>query len=123
MKFKDRTLIRGGLVIVTVGIILLFMPFHSAFALIGFTVIGFGGAPVYPCLVHMIPDVFGEDKSQAMIGIQMAFAYVGFLIMPSVFGLVAEWFSISALPFYQLIFLVLMIVLHETVIKKTQKQG
>lgn len=39
--------------------------------------IGLGCAPIYPCLIHSTPDHFGADKSQAIIGIQMACAYVG----------------------------------------------
>ena len=56
----------------------------------------------------MTPNVFGKDKSQAMIGVQMAFAYTGFLIMPPLFGVIADYISISLLPIYQLVLLVLM---------------
>ena len=109
-----------GTAIVAVGIALLFVPFHSAFALIGFVIIGLGCAPIYPCIIHMTPDVFGADKSQAMIGVQMAFAYIGFLAMPPLFGIIAENISISLLPVYQLIFLVLIFVMHELVLKKAR---
>ena len=86
MKLGDKFLIRMGTGIVAVGIALLFVPFSYAFALIGFVVIGFGCAPIYPCIIHMTPDVFGRDKSQAMIGVQMAFAYIGILAMPPQIG-------------------------------------
>lgn len=121
MKFSDCFLIRMGLVIITVGIALLFIPFHSVFALMGFVVAGLGCAPIYPCIIHMTPDVFGKDKSQAMIGVQMAFAYTGFLVMPPLFGVIADCISISLLPVYQLVLLVLMFVMHETVVKKRKK--
>ena len=101
---------------------MLSVPFHSAFALVGFVVIGLGCAPVYPCIIHMTPDVFGKDKSQAMIGVQMAFAYVGFLVMPPLFGVIAERISISLLPAYQLVFLVLIFVMHELVIRKAKNE-
>ncbi len=121
MKLGDKFLIRMGAVIATVGAALLFVPLHSVFALVGFIIIGLGCAPIYPCIIHMTPDVFGADKSQAMIGVQMAFAYIGFLIMPPLFGVIAENISISLLPAYQLIFLVLIIVMHEIVLKKAKK--
>ena len=121
MKLGDHLLIRMGLAIITVGIALLFLPFHSLFALLGFVVIGLGCAPVYPCIIHMTPDVFGADKSQAMIGVQMAFAYTGFLLMPPLFGIIAEHISITLLPAYQLIFLALMAVTHEIVLKSKTK--
>ncbi|MBQ4628426.1 MAG: MFS transporter [Clostridia bacterium] len=121
MKFSDRTLIRTGLGIITLGIILVFMPFHDLFALCGFVVIGLGCAPVYPCIIHMTPDVFGRDKSQAMIGIQMAFAYTGFCIVPPLFGVIAQYVTIALLPPYLLVFLVVMAIMHETMIIKTRK--
>ena len=62
MKFNDRFLIRMGTAIVAVGILLLFVPINSTLALIGFVVIGLGCAPIYPCVIHMTPSVFGEDK-------------------------------------------------------------
>ena len=121
MKLSDRFLIRMGTLIVAVGIAFLFLPFHALFALIGFIVTGLGCAPIYPCIIHMTPDVFGKDKSQAMIGVQMAFAYVGFLVMPPLFGFIAEQTSISFLPIYLSIFLILIFVMHTLVIKKAKK--
>lgn len=121
MKLSDRFLIRTGTIIIAVGIGLLFIPINSMLALTGFIVIGLGCAPIYPCIIHMTPDVFGKDKSQAMIGVQMAFAYTGFLVMPPLFGIIAEQISISLLPVYQLMFLMLIFFMHELVIKKTVK--
>ena len=119
MKLGDHTLIRMGFGIITAGIALLFVPFHSAFALIGFVVTGLGCAPIYPCIIHMTPSVFGEDKSQAMIGVQMAFAYTGFLLMPALFGVIADHISILLLPVYLMALLLLMIVTHELVARKS----
>ena len=53
-----------------------------------------------------------------MIGVQIAFAYIGFLVMPPLFGIIADKISISILPTYQFVFLVLIFVMHELVIKK-----
>ncbi len=123
MKLGDHFLIRMGLGIISVGIILLFIPASSIFALIGFILIGLGCAPVYPCIIHMTPDVFGRDKSQAMIGVQMAFAYVGFLVMPPLFGLIAEHISISLLPVYLLILLACIIFMHEILMRNLAKNN
>ncbi len=118
MKLGDHFLIRIGVVLITVGIGLLFVPFGSVFTLVGFAVVGLGCAPIYPCIIHMTPDVFGKDKSQAMIGVQMAFAYTGFLIMPPLFGVIAEYISISLLPVFQLMLLAVMFLTHEMVVRK-----
>lgn len=121
MKLSDRSLIRAGSAIVGVGIGFLFIP-SSIAALLGFVIIGLGCAPIYPCIIHMTPDVFGKDKSQAMIGVQMAFAYIGFLVMPPLFGIIAERISISLLPIYQGVFLALIFIMHELVVKKTSRK-
>lgn len=123
MKLGDKFLIRMGTAIVAVGIILLCIPFNPVFALVGFVIIGLGCAPIYPCIIHMTPDVFGADKSQAMIGVQMAFAYIGFLVMPPLFGIIAENISISLLPIYLSIFLVMIFLMHEMVLKKAKNNG
>ena len=81
---------------------------------------GLGCAPIYPCIIHMTPDIFGREKSQAIIGVQMAFAYIGFLTMPPLFGLIADFSSISLLPLFLLLLLVTMAVMHEITIKKAK---
>ena len=117
MKLKDRFLVRMGIGIIAAGVVLLLLPFHSAFALIGFVVIGLGCAPIDPCIIHRIPSVFGEDKSQAMIGMQTAFSYAGYLLVPYLFGLVAEHISILLLPVFVLGLLLILTVTHELMAK------
>ena len=39
--------------------------------------VGLGCAPIYPSIIHETPTNFGAGLSQALIGMQMAFAYVG----------------------------------------------
>lgn len=121
MRFSDRFLIRMGMGIITVGIALMFVPYYSVLALVGFIVIGLGCAPIYPCIIHMTPDVFGRDKSQAMIGFQMAFAYVGFCVMPPLFGFIADCISIALLPAYLLVVLLFMAGMHEAMVAKTKR--
>lgn len=120
MRLGDRFLIRTGMTIVALGIVLLFIPIHAAFALVGFIIIGLGCAPIFPCIIHMTPDVFGKEKSQAMIGVQMAFAYIGFLLMPPLFGVIAEKISVSLLPVYQAFLLGTAFVMYLLVIKNAK---
>ena len=117
MRYSDRTLIRLGLGVIFAGIMLVFVPFHTMFACAGFVVVGLGCAPVYPCIIHMTPALFGKEKSQAVIGVQMAFAYCGFCIMPPLFGLIANHVSIGLLPAYLLVLLALIVVMHEKLVK------
>ncbi len=117
MKLDDTTLIRGGCVIIGIGAVLMIIPTIPT-AIIGFILVGIGCAPVYPCIIHSTPTNFGADKSQALIGVQMACAYIGILIMPPLFGVIANNISISLLPFYLLGILSLLFVMHETMLKK-----
>ena len=97
------------------------LPLGADVSLAGFVMIGLGCAPVYPCLIHATPSHFGADKSQAIIGIQMACAYVGTSLMPPLFGLIAEYITVSLLPVYLAALLVLMIVMHEALIRSVHK--
>ena len=105
MKLKDRQMIRMGQAIILTGIIIMILPFGQAVSLIGFSLIGLGCAPIYPCIIHSTPEHFGAERSQAIIGVQMASAYIGTCLMPPLFGLIANHISIRLLPLYLLIFL------------------
>ncbi len=118
MKLNDRQMIRLGEVLIAIGIALMLLPSGS---LNGLIVIGLGCAPIYPCIIHSTPDHFGADKSQAIIGVQMASAYVGTLAMPPLFGLLAQNISIRLFPFYLLIILILMALMHESLERKTKR--
>ena len=118
LKLKDRTMVRIGLTIIAIWIIVMIIPASSIITLIGLILIGLGCAPIYPSLIHATPDSFGEDKSQAVIGIQMAFAYIGVLALPPLFGFIADFTDISLLPVYITILFVVMLISFERLQKK-----
>ena len=119
MKFNDVQMIRLGEAVIGAGVLVMLLPFGQNLSLAGLILIGLGCAPVYPCVIHSTPTHFGADKSQAIIGIQMACAYVGTCLMPPVFGLIANHITVALLPVYLLIILVLMVIMHELLCKKT----
>ena len=118
IKLTDVQMIRLGQGMAAAGIATLLLPFGGYLPLAGLVMIGLGCAPIYPCIIHATPENFGADKSQAIIGVQMASAYVGTCLMPPLFGLIANHISVALLPFFLLIALVLMVVMHETLIRK-----
>lgn len=118
LKFNDTQLIRLGQAIIALGIVVMLLPFGDIMALIGLILIGLGCAPIYPCVIHSTPINFGVRKSQAIIGVQMASAYVGNILMPPLFGLIAENISIKLFPYYMLVILVLMFVMHKKMLEK-----
>ncbi len=111
-RFSDRTLIRLGIGILTIGIVLLFLPLDIT-APIGLLVIGLGCAPIYPCIIHSTPILFGADHSQSIIGIEMAAAYTGSCLMPPVFGVIASHASMGLFPVFLLGFTVLVLIMIE----------
>ena len=102
-------MIHMGVVIIFIGIISMFL----SYSLLGFILIGLGCAPIYPCIIHSTPNHFGADNSQAIIGVQMASAYIGTCLMPPLFGLIARHLSIKLLPIFLLLFLLLMTIMNE----------
>lgn len=112
MKLNDKQMIYLGQVIILIGIILMCLPLGHQVALVGLVTIGLGCAPIYPCIIHSTPNTFGADKSQAIIGVQMASAYVGNLLMPPLFGLIANHISVIVFPVYLLFILIVMVVMH-----------
>ena len=121
MKLSDTQLIRLGLGIIAVGIAAFLLPLGEYAALVGLILIGLGCAPIYPCIIHSTPDHFGADRSQAIIGVQMASAYVGTCLMPPLFGLIANHITVALFPFYLLVILVLMVFMYETLLKTAEK--
>ena len=118
MKLNDTQMIRLGQIIILSGCLTLLLPLGSQISFIGLILIGLGCAPIYPCIIHSTPAHFGADKSQAVIGVQMASAYVGTCLMPPLFGLIANHISITLFPIYLLLILIIMFIMHEMLLKK-----
>ena len=118
IKLNDTQMIRLGQGIVLLGIILMLLPLTKGIAMLGLILIGLGCAPIYPSIIHSTPVHFGADKSQAMIGVQMASAYTGTCLMPPVFGFLANHFGVVLFPFFLLLILAAMFFMHERLLKK-----
>lgn len=116
-KFSDKTLVRAGEAILVVGILCILLPLGDTLALAGLVITGLGCAPIYPCLIHATPGYFGADKSQALIGVQMASAYVGTCLTPPVYGFLAELMGTWLFPVFILLIAGVMILMHEKLLK------
>ncbi len=115
-KLGDRLLIRIGASVAIFANVLVALPIGTHyFAVAAFLLMGFGCAPVYPSIVHSTPFNFGKKYSQSIIGVQMAFAYLGNTFMSPLFGLVAQYTTIKLLPAYAGFFAIALLVLTETV--------
>ncbi len=118
-KWNDKTMIRLGSGIIATGIVVMLLPLGKWAAMAGLLILGLGCAPIYPCIIHSTPEHFGPENSQAVIGVQMATAYLGSLFMPSVFGILANHITVALLPAFLGLFLALMVFMHELLEKKT----
>ena len=112
-KLGNKNMVRIGQIIAAIGAVIILMPFGDKIALAGLILVGLGCAPVFPCLLHETPENFGEENSQAIMGIQMASAYLGNTFMAPFFGFLAENISISLYPVYLIAFIVLMAIMSE----------
>ena len=117
LRFNDAQMIRMGLCGIAVGIAALLLPLGQAATLVGLIVVGLGCAPVYPSVIHATPEYFGADRSQAIIGVQMASAYVGNCVMPPLFGFLANHTTVAIYPFYLLTLLLLMAAMHKKLLQ------
>ncbi len=121
MKYNDKQMIRGGVLIMGIGAVVLFIPGGELIAFVGISLVGLGSAPVFPCIIHSTPYNFGVKHSQAITGVEMASAYTGTLAMPALFGVLGRTFSFTLYPVYIVLLLAVMIVMHELMLKKINK--
>ena len=118
-KLNDTNMIRLGEGIMILGVIVMVLPLGQYAALVGLMLFGFGCAPIYPCVIHSTPDHFGAENSQAIIGVQMAAAYIGICVMPPLFGLIANYITVALMPLYLAIITVVMIAMCEGLNRKS----
>ena len=116
-KLNDTQMIRLGSSLIALGIVVMLLPMGIVSGIVGLVIIGLGCAPVYPCIIHSAPAHFGEENSQAIIGVQMASAYSGVLLLPPLFGLVANYLSAALLPVYLIPVLGMMIWMYEKLVR------
>ena len=111
MKLLPKQMVRVGQALLALGCIFMMIPAGSALSGIGLVVCGLGCAPIYPNIIQDTPVNYGTENSQAAIGVQMAFAYVGSTFLPSIFGALAGVGGYGLLPYFAISICVLMTVL------------
>lgn len=112
---SDDGMIRLGTGILAAGFLILLFP-GGGHSQAGLLLMGLGCAPIYPSVIHSTPSRFGAELSQAVIGVQMAGAYIGSSLMPPFFGFLADYLGASLYPYYLLVLLVVMALMHQRII-------
>ncbi len=118
IKVKGPTMIRLSCIICLAGVTLLLLPLPAAWSLGGLLLLGLGCAPFYPSMIHETPRRFGQEASQAAMGLQMACAYIGSTFLPPLLGLLAGWWSLRIWPWFLLVLALCMLVLSERIPKE-----
>jgi len=118
MKLNNRQMVRLGQGLIVCGVIALLLPVGKILLLPGFFLIGLGCAPIYPSLLHETPRNFGSEKSQAIMGIQMASAYIGTTFMPPLFGQITSLLNFKVFPLFIGVILILNIIMVEILNRK-----
>ena len=117
-RLRDEAMVRLGQGIILLGVGIMLLPLGQYSAMAGLLLMGLGCAPIYPCFIHSTPAHFGEDASQAIIGVQMASAYVGICCMPPLFGMLANRLGTGLLPWYVGLLLAALTIMREGLNRK-----
>ncbi len=124
LALNDRQMVRLGQGTAALGILALLLPVGGEYAaLAGLVLAGLGCAPIYPCFIHATPEHFGAENSQAVIGVQMAGAYVGTCLAPPVFGLLASRITPALFPPFLLAVLLAMVLTHEGLLRAERRRA
>ena len=95
---------------------LLYAIGSPALSMVGFALIGFSLAPIFPCLMAQTPKRLGEHATNA-IGFQVSAAMLGGAIVPSVTGLLVTHFSLEVVRAVVVIVALALWLLHETLVR------
>lgn len=117
----NRKLIFGGITLIFVGGLLLFLSKSILMLTVSFGILGLGLAPIFPSMIHDTPRNFGKENSQYVVGYQIAFAYIGSAIFPSLFGLLYSNITIEIFPLTIFLLSVLLLSLVTLLMIKVQR--
>jgi len=122
MKVDSRRMIRFGFFLALSGGVLLALPLPREVSLAAFVLLGLGNAPIFPSMTFLTPQRFGNAVSQTAIGLQMAAAYAGSTLIPPAAGLLVKAFSLQAVPYVVLFFIILGLYFSEQIDRRIKPQ-
>lgn len=122
-KLHSWKIIKLGQIVMGLALLLLILPGGVYLCVLGMFLIGLGNGPLFPNFNYLTPENFGSDVSQSVIGIQMASAYIGIMLAPTLCGLLGQVFGMVIFPYYLILFYAIMIpvtIRIKTVLKRTE---
>ena len=122
-KLHSWKIIKLGQIVLGLALLLLILPGGVYLCALGMFLIGLGNGPLFPNFNYLTPENFGSDVSQSVIGIQMASAYIGIMLAPTLCGLLGQVFGMVIFPYYLILFYAIMIpvtIRIKTMLKRTE---
>ena len=117
----SKNMIRLGQAIAAVGLVVFIVGQGQAVLSVALALIGLGCAPIYPSIISLTPERFGEKASQSMVSLQMACAYAGSTIMPPLVAWLVSAGGAGFMPWLLAGVLVAMFLLAEAANAKLSK--
>lgn len=99
-RLSRWTIVHMACLVMLFSIALLMLPLPVAVSAAALLFLGMGIGPIFPNLTHLTPTIFGRDISGSVMGLQQTASYVGIMLMPWLFGLIAEKLSTALFPIY-----------------------
>ncbi len=118
-KLSQKKIVTIGYSITGVAIAILFLPIPPAFKGVALFLIGFGNGPTFPNMIYLTPIFFGKRVSGSIVGTQLACCNLGIMLMPPLFGLLAE-VSATIFPYFLIACFILMVLSTIFYIKKAK---
>ena len=112
-----------GVSILAPAIVIMLLPLPGIVTVIGLFLVGLGNGSVYPNMIHLTPHNFGKDVSQAIMGSQISFAYMGVMLAPPMVSLISGMFGIKVYPVLLAVFYIIMVVALKCFINNLKKHG
>lgn len=109
-KLHSWQIIRLGMVVLGVALVVLLLPVPPVWSAVGLFLVGLGNGPMFPNYNYLAPESFGPEVSQSVIGTQMAFSYIGVMLVPTVFGVLGQVVTVALFPAYLTAFFLVMVV-------------
>ena len=98
------------------------LPLSGVFTVVGLFLIGLGNGSIYPNMIHLTPHNFGKDASQAIMGSQIAFAYIGVMLAPTMVSLISGLLGIKVYPILLAVLYGVMVVALKLFVNRLKKQ-
>ena len=110
IKFRCKTMLMVySVALLLPAVILLFnLPLFMLYVV--FCLIGAMSGPVYPLLIYLAPELFGKERSHAVLGTQIAVAYSGFVVSQLLMSFIVSLLSINIFPILCLVFSAMLFV-------------